>query len=101
MLVFLPLVVKRTQTKGKKALGKELQNLITKNQMEDLNLDEQLKAAERDKYIAEAKKAASERSKIDFEHTKLKKIWWKKITFRQFIEILIGISFLTFYINYV
>lgn len=74
--------------------------------MEALNLDDQLKAAERDKYLAEAKKAESEKQKTDFEFLQLKsereKVWWLQLKFRQsLISVLIGISFLGFYINYI
>lgn len=66
------------------------------------NLDEQIKAAERDKYLAEAKKVEAEKERINFQHEQEKKEslkpWWKSLGFRQ---ILIGTTALGFYITYV
>jgi hypothetical protein len=64
------------------------------------NLEDQLKAAERDKYLSETRKAESEKAKIDLEAEKIKKEnnkpWWQT----QFSGLL-GIGFLGFFITFV
>ncbi|TCC97210.1 LptF/LptG permease family protein [Pedobacter hiemivivus] len=76
---------------------------MDKNQ---IPLEEQVKIAERDKYIAESKKALAEADKIYFEYGESKresqKKWWQTKNFRQqLIAVLLGVSLIGFYLNYV
>ena len=70
-----------------------------------MNLDDQIKIAERDKNLAEIQKLLAERDKLYFELEETKKEskrkWFKKNAFKQSILLgLIGIGFLGFYITY-
>ncbi len=71
----------------------------------NISIEDQVKAAERDKFLAEAKKAESERKKIDYELAEsikeTSKPTWRKKEFRNtLIAIFLGLSFLGFYIEY-
>jgi hypothetical protein len=70
------------------------------------SVDNEVKIAERDKYIAEAEKAKAEKLKIEFDYQEAKressKHWWLTKNFRQqIITALIGVSLIGFYISYV
>lgn len=69
------------------------------------SLDEEIKIAERNKYLAETEKVNAEKDKILFELQEAKsesqKNWWQSSKVKQnIIPGLIGLSFLGFYINY-
>src|SRR5690242_20557879 len=73
--------------------------------MINLTIDEQVKIAERDKYLAEANKAITEQARIQFELDELlkesKKEWYRKKEFGYNIsKWAVGIGFLIFFINY-
>ncbi len=65
--------------------------------MADLSISDQLKAAERDKYLAETAKAKSEKEQIDYELKQSKRIFNVKTIW----SVIVGVSFLGFFINYV
>lgn len=60
------------------------------------NLNDQIKAAERDKYLAEAAKAIAEKKQIDFELSQSKKFFNIKTIW----SVIIGVGFLGFFISY-
>jgi membrane protein insertase Oxa1/YidC/SpoIIIJ len=71
-----------------------------------LTLEEKAKQAEINKYLAEAKKATVEQQKIQYELSELvkenSKRWYrKKETLNGISKWAVGISFITFFLNYV
>jgi len=65
--------------------------------MADSTFDDQVKAAERDKYLAEAAKANAEKEKIEFELSESKRFFNTKTIW----SVILGVGFLGFFINYV
>jgi len=65
--------------------------------MADSSLSDQVKAAERDKYLAEAAKANAEKEKIEFDLSQSKKFFNTKTIW----SVILGVGFLGFFITYV
>jgi hypothetical protein len=71
-----------------------------------MTLDEELKEAERQKFLAEAEKARTEQKKIELDYnTQLrdsKRSWFLKEKFwKNFVSIFLGFSILGFYVNFI
>src|SRR4051794_21987721 len=68
----------------------------------EINIDEQIKIAQKERILAEIKKIESEIVKIDAENKVANKPWYGKSKFwQQFLSIFIGVSILGFYINFI